>query len=142
MPGIKSPAFLLIRTPGNGDPVRKDAEGMTDEQKIELIKREPFTVWEDFTPEEQAFLQTAWDDPNNRELYYKVWEQKPGNIEHAVKNAPCTPEELETTSKVLHTIWNYWKETGASKGDLNDYTVLQTLEAMDRKLKHDHTGQS
>lgn len=113
---------------------------MTDEQKKDLIRRAPNLAPDEFNELPLAarlFLETNWEelDDHDRGLYFEVWADKPGNIEHAVMSAPCTAAEIQTTAAVLRTIWDQWGRDGAFENDKKDLTARALMDAIDRRAQ-------
>ena len=120
----------------------EEGSTMTDKQKIELILKEPNMTpreFNDLPTEARAFLWGKWDDrtESERDLFFEAWSRRPGTLEQAVKNAECTPEEIETAARVLRTIWSYYETNGATPGDKKHQTAKNLIDTIEWRARHD-----
>ena len=118
----------------------EEAESMTNEQKIELIQKEPDLTPQEFNAlptEARAFLWAKWYEKTeaDRDLYFEAWSRRPGTLEHAVKAAECTPADLATAARVLRTIWAGYETSGAKPGDIKNQTAVSLIEAIDWRAR-------
>ena len=110
---------------------------MTEKHKKELLRRAAELRPQDMTPEEAAFIDRVCSrdpDPQDYELQLQVWEERPGTIEHTIKHAPFTPEEIATAARVLRTI----RETSPAAWTFESNDNL--LELLERRARHDARG--
>ena len=113
---------------------------MTDERKMELIRREPEMLpgeLRTLSADERAFIEAKWDEisGHDRDLFYKVWSEKPRTLEHAAVTAGCTADEIRTAAKVLRAIWTAWRASGISKREMDGTEATQLLSVIDWRAR-------
>lgn len=113
---------------------------MTDKQKKDLIRQSLYMraeVFDALPQEMREFLTMSWCDldEHDRDLYFEVWAENPGTLEHAVMNAPCTAGEIQAAADVLRAIWQQWDTDGGMENDKNELTAAALMDAINRRAK-------
>ena len=109
---------------------------MTDQQKIELIKAQLDMTpaeFDELPAEQREFLEREWDATprHDRLLFHDAWGDVAGSLEHAIKTANLTDEEIRAAAKVLRTVWANWRAAGVSDQQQRTTEAHQLIDAIE-----------
>lgn len=104
---------------------------MDREHLIELIKKEGAALPETLTAAEREFLNKSWNDKTDDEkaLYYEVWREMPGTIEHAAADLPA--DNIKDAANVVSAIINTMTNNGATNSEIETISIMELLAVLE-----------
>lgn len=104
---------------------------MDKEYLIDLIKKAGAMPPEMLTAAEREFLNKSWSDLTDDEkaLYYEVWREMPGTIEHAA--ADLTADNIKNAANVVSAIINTMTSNGATNAEIETISIMELLAVLE-----------